>query len=103
MWLVKTSPVHVKQWGTFVRSQIQGDDATLSIRTEVKNDDKTAQSTRVVSKILDPSGKEIGNAATRRTVDSARERADVRTEDISEAAFACGRSRREISTSWLQR
>src|SRR5450631_2017348 len=64
VWLVKTSPVHVKQWGTFVRSQIQADEATLSIRTEVKNDDKTAQSTRVVSKILDPSGKEIGNAAT---------------------------------------
>src|SRR5664279_864415 len=64
VWLVKTSPVHVKQWGTFVRSEIQSDEATLSIRTEVKNDDKTAQSTRVVSKILDPAGKEIGNAAT---------------------------------------
>jgi len=64
VWLVKTHPVHVKQWGTFVRTQVGGGEATVLIRTEVDNHGKGAQSTRVISTILDPSGKAVGKAAT---------------------------------------
>jgi beta-galactosidase len=69
VWLVKTHPVHVKKWGTFVTAQVRSGDATLSIRTEVENhaDAKQGQSTqkaRVVSTILDPSGKEVGKATS---------------------------------------
>ena len=41
VWLVKTHPVHVKKWGTFVPSQVQPGKATLSIRTEVNNHGKS--------------------------------------------------------------
>ena len=64
IWLVKTHPVHVKQWGTFVRSEVQPSEATLSIRTELGNSGKVAQNARVTSTILDPSGKQVGKAAT---------------------------------------
>jgi beta-galactosidase len=64
VWLVKTGPVHVKQWGTFVSAQVRPGEATLSIRTEVNNHGNAAQNARVVSTILDPSGKEVGKAAT---------------------------------------
>jgi len=66
VWLVKTSPVHVRQWGTFVRSEVDArrGQATLSIRTEVDNRGQGAQSTRVTSTILDPSGKAVGKAST---------------------------------------
>ena len=37
VWLVKTNPVHVKQWGTFVTSEVRPGEAALSIRTEVEN------------------------------------------------------------------
>src|SRR5205823_3915293 len=60
VWLVKTHPVHVKQWGTFVSAKVAGGDATVSIRTEVKNHGKDAQNARVTSTILDPSGKPVG-------------------------------------------
>jgi beta-galactosidase len=63
VWLVKTNPVHVKQWGTFVSSKVQPGAATLSIRTEVNNHGTAAQSARVVSTILDPSGKVVGSEA----------------------------------------
>ncbi len=63
VWLVKTNPVHVKRWGTFVRSKVRQDDATLSIQTEVSNSG-TEQNVRVVSTILDPSGKPVGKDAT---------------------------------------
>ncbi|HUI42914.1 MAG TPA: beta-galactosidase GalA [Terriglobia bacterium] len=64
VWLVKTHPVHVKKWGTFVRSQVRGGEATLLIRTEIDNHGKGAQSTRVTSTVLDPAGKEVAKAAT---------------------------------------
>ncbi|HXJ94320.1 MAG TPA: beta-galactosidase GalA [Terriglobia bacterium] len=64
VWLVKTHPVHVKQWGTFVRSEAHGGEATVRIRTEIDNHGKRAQSTRVTSIVLDPSGKEVGKATT---------------------------------------
>src|SRR5271166_891940 len=64
LWLVKTHPVHVKQWGTFVPAKVGSGEATLAIRTEVNNHAKAAQNARVISTILDPSGKEAGKAAT---------------------------------------
>ena len=64
VWLVKTHPVHVKQWGTFVRTQVRRGEATVLIRTEVDNHGKGAQSTRVTSTILDPFGKAAGKVAT---------------------------------------
>jgi len=64
VWLVKTHPVHVKKWGTFVHSEVNADGARLTMRTDVSNDGTTAaESVRVMSRVLDPSGKEVGKAA----------------------------------------
>jgi beta-galactosidase len=64
VWLVKTHPVHVKKWGTFVRSQVQPGKATLSVHTEVNNDGSSVQNTRVISTVLAPSGNAVGKAST---------------------------------------
>ncbi len=64
VWLVKTNPVHVKQWGTFVRSEVEVGAATLSIRTEVNNDGQSNANARVVSTILDPRSKTVGKTVT---------------------------------------
>jgi beta-galactosidase len=72
VWLVKTNPVHVKQWGTFVHSEIEPGAAMLTIRTEVvndgngdgKGDGQAAASARVVSTVLDPRGKAVGKMVT---------------------------------------
>ena len=63
VWLVKTNPVHVKRWGTFVKAEVRSGEATLAIQTEVGNRG-TAQSARVVSTILDPAGNAVGKDAT---------------------------------------
>ncbi|HWA95385.1 MAG TPA: beta-galactosidase GalA [Terracidiphilus sp.] len=60
VWLVKTNPIHVKKWGTFVRSDVNGSSAKLSIHTEVANHGKAAANARVVSTILDPAGNTVG-------------------------------------------
>ncbi len=64
VWLVKTDPLHVKQWGTFVSAEVESGKATLSVRTEVSNRGKTDQSARVISTVLDPSGKAVEKVAT---------------------------------------
>src|SRR5579871_6587499 len=38
VWLVKTNPVHVSRWGTFVQPKVRPGKAMLSIRTEVNNE-----------------------------------------------------------------
>ena len=69
VWLVKTHPVHVKQWGTLVRSEIRGNSAScLSILSEVENRANTPGNVRVISTIVDPSGvaiaKDVSASAT---------------------------------------
>ena len=64
VWLVKTSPVHVKQWGTFVRSEIKPGTAALTVRTDVSNGGQTVANARVVSTVLSPRKDAVGKAAT---------------------------------------
>ena len=64
VWLTKTSPVHVKKWGTLATAKVQGGQATLSIRTEIENQSKSAANVRVISTILDPSGKQVAKIAS---------------------------------------
>ena len=63
VWLVKTNPLHVKRWGTFVRSEVRPGAAALFIRTELENHGEGARKARVVSTILDPSGAVVAKAA----------------------------------------
>ncbi|MEJ2008504.1 MAG: beta-galactosidase GalA [Acidobacteriota bacterium] len=56
VWLVKTNRVHVPQWGTFVTSEANGNSATLTIATEIDNDQDNEAPCRVVSRILDSKG-----------------------------------------------
>ena len=64
VWLVKTAPVHVDRWGTFVRARVQPGAATISIRTEINNHSNKTQNVRVVSAIVDASGREVARSAT---------------------------------------
>ena len=64
VWLVKTNPVHVPQWGTFVRADVKPEAASLSIRTEVSNDSDAAKNVRVISTVLSPTGETVGRASS---------------------------------------
>ena len=64
VWLVKTHPVHVRKWGTFVASKLDGGNAALSIRTEVSNESHAAQTARVTSTVLDAGGNPVGKSSS---------------------------------------
>ncbi|HEY5088314.1 MAG TPA: beta-galactosidase GalA, partial [Gemmatimonadaceae bacterium] len=61
VWLVKTNPLHVPQWGAFVRSDFAArdgvaDSALLTIATDIANDSDDPATCKIVSEIRDPSG-----------------------------------------------
>jgi beta-galactosidase len=62
VWLVKTHPLHVPQWGTFVTAKVEGGAATLAISTEISNAQDHDAECRVVSTVLDAEGKEVASA-----------------------------------------
>ena len=53
VWLVKTGPVHVGHWGTFVTtSEVSPENATVNLRTTIDNDSEHAAEVTVSTEIL---------------------------------------------------
>jgi beta-galactosidase len=65
VWLTKTAPLHVPQWGTFVRSELQGGRALLTISTEVHNEGEEDKQCRVISHILRTDGQVVGSVESK--------------------------------------
>jgi beta-galactosidase len=65
VWLVKTSPIHVPQWGTYVTSNLASQVATLRLTTEVSNDATGPAECLVSTAIRDASGREVAKALQR--------------------------------------
>lgn len=63
-WLLKTGPLHVANWGTFVASAVNGDVATLTLSTEVENESDSVQDCQVISAVVDASRETV---TTKRT------------------------------------
>jgi beta-galactosidase len=57
VWLTKTSSLHVAPWGTFVRADVHGDQAELSVDVAVRNDGKASAAFDVEHELLDPDGR----------------------------------------------
>jgi len=56
VWLVKTAPVHIPQWGVFVRAKVDG---TVSIETDVINEGDARAEFEVLHTVLDAGGKPV--------------------------------------------
>jgi beta-galactosidase len=65
VWLTKTDPLHVRQWGNYVRSEVRGSAATVFISTEVENESDQEKTCRVTSRIVDADGKLIASTQTK--------------------------------------
>ena len=88
VWLVKTHPVHVKKWGTLVRSQIRSNGAKISILSEIENHEHAPNNVRVVSTIVDPAGSAVAKDVSTSAAIGAGDQQEFRQEiDISHPAF----------------
>lgn len=67
VWLTKVAPVHVAQWGTFVKTpHVSDKEATIKLTVNVENNTNFAQTTRIETQIYvaDNSGKPKGKVIT---------------------------------------
>ncbi len=64
VWLVKTAPVHVAHWGTFVTSSVSADRAVVEVKVTVQNDRTANADVQVSTSIfaLDANGNRTGEA-----------------------------------------
>ena len=82
VWLVKTHSVHIRQWGTLVRSEIRPNEAKLSILSEVENHGDVSSNVRVVSTIVDPSSLPVAKDVSVSAAIGARDQHGF-TQDIA--------------------
>lgn len=67
VWLTRTAPVHVPQWGVFVWTEVDGDVAKVNVQTKVANALPGQQAARVdvETSIVDDTGVQAGIAEWR--------------------------------------
>lgn len=69
VWLIKTDRLHVARFGTFVTTPIITDtEATVSIKTALKNEYKTGKNITLVSKITDKNGLVLDTKTTSQSI-----------------------------------
>jgi beta-galactosidase len=62
MWLTKTDPLHLGKWESYVRAEVNGSAAALSLGASVVNDGKSAEAAAVSWRILDAARKTVATA-----------------------------------------
>ena len=68
VWLVKTSPVHVGHWGTYITTpEVSPAAATINLKVTVDNDSRQPANVSLATEIfcLDGTGKKIGSSVAR--------------------------------------
>ncbi|MDQ3813726.1 MAG: DUF4982 domain-containing protein [Armatimonadota bacterium] len=65
VWLLKTGPLHVAPWGTYVTTSVQQDAATVNVATTLQNESAQVETVRLVSTLLDADGKPVATNETR--------------------------------------
>src|ERR1700752_1943441 len=62
VWLTKPDALHLRHCGTFIRAEVKGDAAALTLSTIVQNEGPQAENCRVRWIVLDSSGKMVATA-----------------------------------------
>ncbi len=62
VWLIKTDPVHLVEWGTYVRSEFDGKMAKVSLGSEVRNDSGDPRPVSVIWHLSDSTDATVGIA-----------------------------------------
>ena len=66
VWLTVTNPVHVATWGVYITTpEVNAEKATINISSTIDNKQTATSDISLVTTILDPSGKAVGNSQTK--------------------------------------
>jgi beta-galactosidase len=59
VWLSKTAPLHVPQWGTYVTTEVKDDAAEVTARVMINNDSTNQAAFKIEQTILDADGRVV--------------------------------------------
>ena len=77
VWLIKTDKLHIARFGTYVTTPSVSDaEATVSIKTKLKNEYKTAKNITLISKIVDKKGNVLDTKTSNQSL-AAFEQAEI--------------------------
>jgi len=62
-WLIKKSPVHIPEHGTYVTTTVKGKKATINVQTEVANMNITPENCRLEFDVVDHHGEVVATAS----------------------------------------
>jgi beta-galactosidase len=65
VWMTKTAPLHLPQWGTYVTTEVGEGGASVAARTTVTNEGVGAATFDVEQSIVDPDGRVVATGAAR--------------------------------------
>jgi beta-galactosidase len=72
VWLVKTSPLHVAHWGTYVTTpNISSSSASVDLKVTVNNDSQVIAAAKLLMRVYDvgPSGQKVGSSLAQSAAD----------------------------------
>jgi beta-galactosidase len=78
-WLVKTSPLHVADNGTFITSEIKQNNSDVNVKTEVVNEGREIRSFDIVQTVVDADGKRVAQTSTKGVRLNPFERKELRS------------------------
>ncbi len=64
VWLIKTAPLHIPLYGTYVTTDVDKNSAFINISTKIFNRDEKINECNLISVILDDKGNEIGKSSS---------------------------------------
>lgn len=62
-WLLKTDPVHIVQFGTWVRTEVIDGAARLALETTVANEGRATAGVALVHEVFDPDGRSVAKVS----------------------------------------
>ena len=80
VWLTKTDPLHIAHWGTYATAAVSGNSATVSVATEIENEQDAAKSFRLKHAVFDSSGRRAAEWESARNSIGASERRTISQE-----------------------
>ncbi|MEW6195732.1 MAG: beta-galactosidase GalA [Bacteroidota bacterium] len=81
-WLIKTNSVHIPLYGTYVTTDVKGNNAEINIETEIENKSSTDSKCRLHSFILDEKERVVAETLTSVTIDKNDEKKVKHSLDI---------------------
>lgn len=69
VWLIKTNPLHIPLYGTYVTTEVQKKNADIEIETDLKNDFNSAQKFILHSFIIDSKNNVVGSNSNKIEMD----------------------------------